>query len=80
MTTIELEIKKAQLLKDIDSEELYNKVKQYIRQVKKESIILPNQYKSVEELTTSIDEAEKELRAGNGYTTADAKTKAKEWL
>jgi hypothetical protein len=80
MTAIELEIKKAQLLKDIDSEELYNKVKQYIRQVKKESIILPNQYKSVEELTASIDEAEKELRAGNGYTTTDAKTKVKEWL
>ncbi|GEM_PF-3533576 len=80
MTAIELERKKAQLLKDIDSEELYNKVKQYIRRIKKENIVLPNQYNSIDELTSAVDEAEKELRSGGGYTTVDAKTKVKEWL
>lgn len=80
MTTIELERKKAKLLEEIDSEELYDKVKKYISRLKKQELTLPNQYKTIEELYAGIEEAETELRNGGGYTTDQIKTKIKEWL
>ncbi len=80
MTAIELERKKAQLLKDIDSEELYNKVKRYINRIKKADTALPNQYKTIEELYAGIEQAEKDIEEGRTYTQEEVKNIVKSWL
>lgn len=80
MTTIELERKKEQLLNEIDSEELYNKVKRYISRVKKKNATLPNQYKTIEELYAAIEQSEKDIKEGRTHTQEEVENMYKSWL
>lgn len=80
MTAIELERKKAQLLNEIDSEELYNKVKKYISRVKKQNATLPNQYKTIEELYAAIEQSEKDIKEGRTHTQEEVENLYKSWL
>ncbi|NDV96571.1 hypothetical protein D0T84_16850 [Dysgonomonas sp. 521] len=71
MTAIELERKKALLLKDIDSEELLDKVQKYISRIKKSASNLPTQFPSEKEMNESIDRAEEDIKAGRTTSQSD---------
>ena len=80
MTALELEKKRMKLLKKINSEHLHNKAGKYTCHIKKNQNTLPRQYKTIEELNNSIEQAETELRNGGGYTTTEAKEKIKKYI
>jgi DNA replication initiation complex subunit (GINS family) len=71
MTTLELERKKKLLLKDIDSEELYDKVQRYVQRLKKSTSNLPVQFASEKEMNASIDRAEQDIKVGRTTSQSD---------
>lgn len=70
MTAFELEIK--EFIKDIDSEETLNKLKQYLKKLKKRS--LPCQY-TEEELKLRINQGIEDAKNGLGCTQEDMRKK-----
>lgn len=71
MTTLELERKKAKLLKEIDSEETLDKLQKYVQLLKKSALSLPTQFRSEKEMNESIDRAEEDIKAKRTTSQSD---------
>ena len=78
MTAIGLDAKKAQLLSEIDSEELIDKMLIYLRSLKKKKQEPPCQY-TLEELNARLDRAEEDVKNGRYTTHEEMKQKYLEW-
>lgn len=77
MSTTSLEIQKQNLLKEIDSQELLDKVKSFVRREKKRNVA-PCQY-TLDELEKRLDQAEAQAERGEGITQGEMKNKLREW-
>jgi len=78
MTAIELEAKKLQLLREIDSEELLIKMQKYLHRIKRKDIKLPCQF-SLEEKEVILLKGEQDARDNLGTLHEDMEKEFTLW-
>jgi len=74
MTALELEIKKKELLQQIDSEEILDKMQKYLRRIKRSTP--PCQF-TPEELRAQVIQGEKDAQKGLGISHEDMRNRYK---
>ncbi|MDR1182175.1 MAG: hypothetical protein LBL13_09395 [Bacteroidales bacterium] len=78
MTAIELNAKKIELIKEIDSEELLDKMLAYLHRLKKKGSKPPCQY-TLDELKERIDRAEENIKQGEYLTHEELEEQLLKW-